>query len=364
MSMNVRTITLGVDAVSLHTLSDWTNCIREAATILTSLSTTINEILGLEVQTTRISTNPFGEWMMKGTWANVDEILNHIDQECSRFGIDLVSVGPALSIEDLDLVPTILDASGKFSCSALVQTVSSSSGTSFNVPHEEMIVKVSKTILNLPNLSKGGACFRFCVSANCLPHTPFFPVAYYKADEESSRSPKPSPMSLTFGLENSGVFVQALSSKTSGHLTLKEARETLLVSLNNALKPLDELAENFALKYGSSLVYRGIDTSLNPSLKEEYSIVNVFESVGVGNASVAFGGVGSLAVSAMLTGVLKSIDVKKTGFCGNMLPILEDRKVSIMTSSSHPRPFPAHPINISCSNSLFAVGRRCFNWCE
>jgi uncharacterized protein (UPF0210 family) len=71
------------------------------------------------------------------------------------------------------------------------------------------------------------------------------------------------------------------------------------------------------------LQYAGIDTSMNPSLDENESIVLAYESILGGGK---FGSVGTLAISSLITRVMKSIDIqKKVGYCGLMLPVMEDK---------------------------------------
>ena len=49
--------------------------------------------------------------------------------------------------------------------------------------------------------------------------------------------------------------------------------------------------------------------------------MNVFEALGLGT----FGGPGTLAIAASLTAAIRSVDLPKCGYCGLMLPVLEDR---------------------------------------
>jgi uncharacterized protein (UPF0210 family) len=66
--------------------------------------------------------------------------------------------------------------------------------------------------------------------------------------------------------------------------------------------------------------FLGIDVSLAPHPEITRSIAGAIERLGV----QPFGGVGTLTVIASLTRVLRDIPVPRTGFCGVMLPVLED----------------------------------------
>jgi len=68
------------------------------------------------------------------------------------------------------------------------------------------------------------------------------------------------------------------------------------------------------------VILKGIDVSEAPSLQENESIAFAYEKLNLGK----FGTPGTLAISGVITKVLKSLDVKKCGYSGLMLPILED----------------------------------------
>jgi uncharacterized protein (UPF0210 family) len=82
-----------------------------------------------------------------------------------------------------------------------------------------------------------------------------------------------------------------------------------------------ELVERVAMIAADQLKieYAGIDTSIAPSINPDESIVKIFELLGT-----RFGRTGSLAIASRLTHTIRSSLVKQTGFCGLMLPILED----------------------------------------
>lgn len=60
----------------------------------------------------------------------------------------------------------------------------------------------------------------------------------------------------------------------------------------------------------------GIDTSLAPGL-DTPSMTDSYEALGLGT----FGGPSTLAISSIITRALKSVPVKRTGYCGLMLPV-------------------------------------------
>lgn len=84
------------------------------------------------------------------------------------------------------------------------------------------------------------------------------------------------------------------------------------------------------------VVYGGIDTSINPSIgSSNHSLVRAYELV-VGEGR--FGKSGTLAVSEALTRVVHNglPGLKKVGFCGLMLPAMEDHLLAARASQDVP----------------------------
>jgi len=68
------------------------------------------------------------------------------------------------------------------------------------------------------------------------------------------------------------------------------------------------------------VVYAGIDTSPAPGIEASEALPFAYEKLGLGK----FGGHGTLAISSIITKVIKNLDVKTCGYSGLMLPVLED----------------------------------------
>ena len=117
--------------------------------------------------------------------------------------------------------------------------------------------------------------------------------------------------------------------------------------------------------------YLGIDTSLNPSLDNDGSIASAIECL---NEVSTFGRAGTLAAAAAITMSLQSLpDIITTGYCGLMLPVLEDRRLAELgmigmdgTSSSSSSSCSSYPTNddhhrltidkLLCISSVCGVG--------
>ena len=95
---------------------------------------------------------------------------------------------------------------------------------------------------------------------------------------------------MAVGLENSGVVVEAFLGASS----LTEASWRLHSKLAETLVPLDGLLGRLCVEAG--VRYSGMDTSVNPSLEPQESLVLAYESV-VGEGR--FGRSGSLVSSSL-----------------------------------------------------------------
>lgn len=72
--------------------------------------------------------------------------------------------------------------------------------------------------------------------------------------------------------------------------------------------------------------YVGIDTSLNPSLDPDGSIGLALESLPFVPSGI--GGCGVIAAAAAVTTAIQSLPFLRTGYCGIMLPVCEDQRLS------------------------------------
>jgi uncharacterized protein (UPF0210 family) len=94
---------------------------------------------------------------------------------------------------------------------------------------------------------------------------------------------------------------------------------TLEMELESAATPIVMLAQQIAEAH--NLVFGGID--LSPAPMGDESIVTAFELSGRGR----FGTPGTLAVASIFTKALKSTKLPTCGYCGLMLPVLEDARL-------------------------------------
>lgn len=166
--------------------------------------------------------------------------------------------------------------------------------------------------------------FRFAVAASCVPFIPYFPVAKASSNQEG--------VAFAIGLEN-GRLAQRLLSQCH---SIANISTMFGGGMQEALLPLQVLCESFQKNVASSnnkeqprpplVEFVGIDTSLNPSLDDSGSIARALEML---EEVDVFGGLGSLAAASAITTTLQSIPgIKRTGYCGLMLPLCEDTRLA------------------------------------
>lgn len=189
---------------------------------------------------------------------------------------------------------------------------------------------LAEEIFHMAEMTNGGANFRFGVAFNCPPGIPFFPAAEAPADNDNLNKESQPSISFALGLENSGLlytaFQKAAAASKLASLNEAEAQRdplaaahaALIAEATAAMQPLETIAKKIE-STTPGIFYTGIDTSIAPAL-EPPTIPAAFECLGIGK----FGASGTLAITERITAALKSVPVKRTGYCGLMLPVCEE----------------------------------------
>jgi uncharacterized protein (UPF0210 family) len=290
----VRTVTAGI---TLNSLADTTTF--NAAIDFLKKAKQVYIDNGYEVQTIRISTQNLYKYLNQYSYNDALPYLVRLDKIAQQNNISL-SIGQILP-------PDKYQAGIGDWAEKLVQTTSN---ISFSLPissHEIGIhfnsIKASSEIFTAISKSKGGeACFRFTASANCPAGIPFFPAAFH---EEVN--------SFAIGLESANLITEAFKQNNNP----TNARQTLKLLLEKNLIPIQDMAENISKTLNWQ--YDGIDASPAPGL--DASIGQAIETY----SKQPFGSSATLSTCALITDVLKSLDIKKCGYSGLMLPVIEDK---------------------------------------
>jgi len=290
--MKIRTITHGISLS--YPLDD--HAIKDAAAFNNN-SRKIYEDQGFEVQEPRITTNSWPEFLGH---LNKDEhirALQDFENICKQEGVEFTSIGTVKESEHMDMIPEIIRQTERISTTiTIVDDI-----TGFNAG---ALKKAAQTIKNISETTeKGYGNFRFAAIANCPPDIPFYPASYHVGKN-----------CFTLGLECSDLINRAFADQDS----FSAARENLKKIFIQELRPLEDIG--VMVQDDTGVSFKGIDVSIAPSLEENESIAFGFEKLGLNK----FGEPGTLAIAAMITSVLKSLPIRKWGYNGLMLPVLED----------------------------------------
>ncbi|MCD6328740.1 MAG: DUF711 family protein [Candidatus Cloacimonetes bacterium] len=290
--MKIRTITHGISLS--YPLDE--HAIKDAAAFNNN-SRKIYEDQGFEVQEPRITTNSWPEFLGH---LNKDELiraLQDFENICKQEGVEFTSIGTVKESEHMDMIPEIIRQTERISTTiTIVDDI-----TGFNAG---ALKKAAQTIKNISETTeKGYGNFRFAAIANCPPDIPFYPASYHVGKN-----------CFTLGLECSDLINRAFADQDS----FSAARENLKKIFIQELRPLEDIG--VMVQDDTGVSFKGIDVSIAPSLEENESIAFGFEKLGLNK----FGEPGTLAIAAMITSVLKSLPIRKWGYNGLMLPVLED----------------------------------------
>jgi hypothetical protein len=292
--MRIRTITAGV---ALSGLDD-VGAIERALGRLSRVRQRMKNA-GYEVQTIRVAMTPLVASMDAGQRRTALSALEKIDAAIAAADA-LLSIGPVLTADRVD--PEL----GTWAAELVRRTQRASFSVAVSsAEHGVQRQAIRSAALVIDELSRvdasGTANFRFAAAASIPAGTPFFPAGYHQG-----------PDSLAIGLESAGLVQTALESAADPENAATRLRQVMETQLG----PVDVLGAQLADAEG--VQYLGIDTSPAPGM--DRSIGAAIESL----TRRPFGQIATLQACATITAVLKTLSVRSCGYCGLMLPVLED----------------------------------------
>ncbi len=259
------------------------------------------EEAGFEVQSLRLATPPFGQFVAP---IDLPDAVQSYAIEAHADGFEYISLGPAGSDPaEWAAIPAALGRSNRVFLSGSLTT-----------PIGELdlanTARCAETIVALSKLEPDGFTnLRFCALANVPAFTPFFPAAY--AQRESP--------AFALALQSADLALNSFMQARS----LPEARQSLIDTVNENAAKLEAVAEKMEKMYGYE--FKGLDFTLAPHPDQHASIGSALEALGL----PSFGPHGSLFASAFLTSSLQQAQYRKIGFNGLMLPVLEDSQLAL-----------------------------------
>jgi uncharacterized protein (UPF0210 family) len=290
----VRALTAGVD---LETLADRTPIAAALQLLVRARARLARE--GVEVQLARLSLPPLlARLDAARRWTSLAHV-RQIDAMAADAGV-VVSVGPVAidDAPDSGLATWIADLNAATTQTHASVVIASPDGG----VHRHNAWIAAAAMRAIAGVSADGlGNFRFAAAARVPALTPFFPAAWHHG----------AP-AISAGLESAHLV----------HDAVREARHPddagrhVLARLGPALMGVERVLDGIA--HDERVHYGGIDTS--PAPLGSVSIGAAIETL----SGTAFGDAGTLDACATLTAAIKALPVRACGYCGLMLPVLED----------------------------------------
>lgn len=290
--MKIRSITLFTspaalsDPAKLRTFSDFVRTARNAY-----------EDAGFEVQTTRLATNLFESLDPSTSLAQTVDRVTNIEARSRGLGFEYVALGPA-TCRTQPWIPDLLAATE--SVFATTHIVSPETGDLDG----EAISRAAYVIHKAAEIEEGFGNLRFAALANVPEGTPFFPGAYWTQTQPA------------FGIATQSADLAVDACRDA--IDAAEMHALLVQAVEANGRRLEATAEALAQAHG--LLFVGTDFSLAPFPGETCSIGGALECL----SGKTLGSAGTLTAAAVVADALQRAAFRHAGFCGVMMPVLED----------------------------------------
>jgi uncharacterized protein len=263
---------------------------------------TVYESRGFEVQTLRISTQPFSDYTKGLSPEQALAFFRNYDALAADQKFD-ASIGPAMVNPDDDeaqahLLVQILKNTKVLNGSLVV---AGDDGVRWRA-----VGAAAHVMKQLEDTEHSQGNFRFAALALVPALTPFYPGSYHTGFGHQ----------FAVALQSANVVAAAFKNAPD----LRAARQKLTDSLADSAFAIQEQASRIDRDTGWA--YVGID--LSPAPLKDVSIGAALENL----TAQPVGSSGTLTAAATVTTAIKDVKVKQTGYSGLMLPILEDSRLS------------------------------------
>ncbi len=294
--MEIRAVTAGHRQVA-----DLDRDAVEAACRLADDARGCLERAGYPVQTLRLATQPISEITREPDEAVA--FARALEAAARGSDVGYCSIGPIVAPPRRE-APALIKAVPRIlaTTEGLFVSVAPANLDGVNTRAARMAAEALVEIGRLDD--QGAAARRFAIAANLPPNGPFFPTGYHDGGRPG----------FSLALEAANLAVDAFEGASS----FDEALDRLTAALEDHGERIEAAVTETAAKHGA--VFHGMDISLAPFPDAARSIAGAIERLGVGR----YGAGGTLFASAMVADALRSARVRRCGFSGLMLPILED----------------------------------------
>lgn len=304
---------------------NWQQEIVKASTFCTELSSEFQKNNYL-VQSIRIVTNPFGEYLNTNNIDTAREdliFLSELLRPTHASGIRIrFAIGEAKTKQEIELLPELVKEFGDL-CNVCVNVGLDDNG----ILNNELIALSAKAVKKISQITpRGEGNFNFTVNFNCKPLIPYFPASYHRSELGNK---------FVIGLETPDLLFAALqdfnhSTTIADHNDQYSGYYNVMsTALNYHIAEIDSIIKQSSIEM--PFEFAGFDSSAAPS-KDCTSMAAIYEAMGI----EYFGAAGTVEASALLTRVFKSVEnVELVGFSGLMLALTEDTGLAQGTIHSH-----------------------------
>lgn len=290
----IRAITAFIDVDAQH----YTAQIEDAVKFLNSTRESYRAA-GWEVETIRIATQPFPQYTKGLSRDAALAVLRGIDALGARLAFT-PAIGPAMSEDgdsgsSVDLLIDFLSSPGRTNASLIT---AGTDGIHWNAIRQA--ARLIRTVAQRSTHGEGN--LNFAAIAMLGPNGPFYPGAYHAGGGRA----------FSIGVEGAGIVGAVFAREHDA----SSAERMLAAALAEPLSQVEALATQTASRSGWT--YTGIDPT--PAPLGEVSIGRAIESF----TGAPFGSSGTMTAAAIITRAVQSVAVKRVGYSGLMVPVLED----------------------------------------
>lgn len=291
-AFNLRSITAGINI----TQENYRQVLEKTKSFLEK-GRDILEGGGFTLEGVRLATNPFCFYTkglsVEETLEFVKKMSNFTQQHRITLSIGAGIIDDSYDQEIIDKICAILT---KTSANTSIIIASKKHGI-----HYKAVRAAAETVKRLSEL-KTMANFSFAATANVPSEIPFFPGAYHDQSYNS----------FSIGTESANLVMKVFKQVNS----ISEAEEELFKSFEREYKLIEKAG--FKIQEETGWIFEGVDTS--PAPMRDISIGRAIESL----IKAPFGSPGTITACSIITNVIQGINIKRAGYSGLMLPVMED----------------------------------------
>jgi uncharacterized protein (UPF0210 family) len=253
---------------------------------------------GFEVEGVRIVTQPFPKYIAGMKRDEALTFLHKIDDLAGKLhfapNIGAAMIADTDDASTLDVLATILSET-RLNASLVI---AGEDGIHWRALHE-----AATLIKNISQRSPHGrGNFNFAATAMVKQYGPFYPGAWHTGTGHT----------FAVGLEGANVVADVFAQ----YHEPREAEKQLSATLARHMRDAEAVATKVAASSGWT--YAGIDPT--PAPLGDVSIARAIESFTGG----VFGANGTMTAAAVITRAVQSVPVKRVGYSGLMVPVMED----------------------------------------